>query len=73
MGVYVRAQSTTLYLLPVTNERRKLAISSPLKSHALLWSKGKNILGFPSLNDAYTSTATGEEAIALVKVRCKLR
>ena len=47
VGVYVRARSTTLYFLPVTGERRKLAISSLLKSHAFLWSKGKNILGFP--------------------------
>ena len=47
VGVYVRSRSTTLYLLPVTAERRQLAISSSLKSHALLWSKGKNIFGFP--------------------------
>ena len=33
----------------------------------------KNFRFFPSLNDAYTNTATGEEAIAPVKVRCKLR
>ena len=30
--VYVSTRSTTLYLLPVTGERRKLAISSSLKS-----------------------------------------
>ena len=41
VGVYVRARSTTLYLLPVTGEQRKLAICSSLKSHGLLWSKGK--------------------------------
>ena len=40
VGVYVRSRSTSLYLLPVTGERRQLAISSSLKSHALLWSKG---------------------------------
>ena len=34
VGVYVRARSTTLYLLPVTSERRKLAIFSLLKSQA---------------------------------------
>ena len=74
--VHVRARSTTLYLLPVTGERRNLAISSSLKSHALLWSKDKKKFKvIPSLNDSYvyTNTATREEAIALVKVRCKLR
>ena len=37
--------------------------------------KAKIFSVFPSLNDAYsyTNTATGEEAIALVKMRCKLR
>ena len=47
VGVYVRGRSTTLHLLPVTSERRQLAIFSSLKSQALLWSKGNNILGFP--------------------------
>ena len=74
VGVYVRARSTTLYLLPVTGERRKVAISSSLKSHLLFCCRKAKIFSvFPSLNDAYTNTATGEEAIALVKVRCELR
>ena len=68
----MRARSTTLYLLPVTGEQSKLAISSSLKCCGR---KAKIFSVFPSLNDAYsyTNTATGEEAIALVKMRCKLR
>ena len=79
VGVYVRARSTTLYLLPVPSEKRKLAIFSSLKSQAVAlverqwYFRPSILLTAPTQIQRPQVAWSGEEAIVLVKVRCWLR